>query len=326
MSLDPDVLVDRRRLSRRVSLWRAVAFVLALAALASAAALIGGGPAALGRGEHVARIAIEGLITDDRNLQKLIERAARDRNVKALLLAINSPGGTTTGSEALYLAIREAAEKKPVVAVVGTVAASGGYIAAIAAERIIARGNSITGSIGVLFQWAQVSQALENLGIKFEEVKSAPLKAEPSPFTVTPEAARAVMREMVADSYQWFLDLVAERRGFAAAEARRLGDGRVYTGRQALSAGLIDAIGGEKEAVAWLAENKGLSATIKVRDWKASGDLEALGLLERAALGLARAFGMRDILAPVLDQFDARGRLRLDGLVSVWHAPQDKAD
>ncbi|HXK53250.1 MAG TPA: signal peptide peptidase SppA [Hyphomicrobiales bacterium] len=326
MSLDSDVLVDRRRLSRRVSLWRAVAFVLALAALASAAALIGGGPAALGRGEHVARIAIEGLITDDRNLQKLIERAARDRNVKALLLAINSPGGTTTGSEALYLAIREAAEKKPVVAVVGTVAASGGYIAAIAAERIIARGNSITGSIGVLFQWAQVSQALENLGIKFEEVKSAPLKAEPSPFTVTPEAARAVMREMVADSYQWFLDLVAERRGFAAAEARRLGDGRVYTGRQALSAGLIDAIGGEKEAVAWLAENKGLSATIKVRDWKASGDLEALGLLERAALGLARAFGMRDILAPVLDQFDARGRLRLDGLVSVWHAPQDKAD
>ena len=322
MSLDSDVLVDRRRLSRRVSLWRAVAFVLALAALASAAALIGGGPAALGRGEHVARIAIEGLITDDRNLQK----AARDRNVKALLLAINSPGGTTTGSEALYLAIREAAEKKPVVAVVGTVAASGGYIAAIAAERIIARGNSITGSIGVLFQWAQVSQALENLGIKFEEVKSAPLKAEPSPFTVTPEAARAVMREMVADSYQWFLDLVAERRGFAAAEARRLGDGRVYTGRQALSAGLIDAIGGEKEAVAWLAENKGLSATIKVRDWKASGDLEALGLLERAALGLARAFGMRDILAPVLDQFDARGRLRLDGLVSVWHAPQDKAD
>lgn len=326
MALDPDAIMDRRRLTRRVSLWRAAAFIIAIIALALAAAYLGGGPDALGRGAHVARISIDGLITDDRKQQELIAKAATDSNVKALVLSINSPGGTTTGSEALYLAIREANEKKPVIAVIGTVAASGGYIAAIAARRIYARGNSITGSIGVIFQWAQVREALESLGIRVEEIKSSPLKAEPSPFTTTPEAAREVMRAMVADSYNWFVGLVAERRGFDKAEARRLGDGRVYTGRQAVTAGLIDAIGGEKDAIAWLAEEEGIASDLKIRDWKPARDLEALGLLERAALGAARLFGAEGAAVALLGNLDAAKRLQLDGLVSVWHAPLDKAD
>jgi protease-4 len=326
MALDPDAIVDRRRLTRRVSVWRAVAFLIAVIALGLAAAFVGGGPEALGRGDHVARISVDGLITDDRKQQDLITKAADDSSVKAVLLAINSPGGTTTGSEALYLAIREANEKKPVIAVIGTVAASGGYIAAIAARRIYARGNSITGSIGVIFQWAQVREALENLGVRVEEIKSSPLKAEPSPFTATPEAAREVMRAMVADSYDWFVGLVAERRGFDPAEARRVGDGRVYTGRQAVTAGLIDAIGGEKEAVSWLAEEEGIDKDIRIRDWKPSRDLEALGLFERAALGLARLVGAEGAIHAFLGNMDAAKRLQLDGLVSVWHAPLDKAD
>lgn len=326
MALDPDAIVDRRRLTRRVSLWRASAFVLALVALGFAAALVGRGPETLARGAHVARITIDGLITDDRRQQELIARAAGDSRVKAVLLSINSPGGTTTGAEALYFAIREANEKKPVVAVIGTVAASGGYIAAIAARRIYARGNSVTGSIGVVFQWAQVREALENFGVRVEEVKSSPLKAEPSPFTATPEAAREVMREMVADSYDWFVGLVAERRGFDAAKANRVGDGRVFTGRQAVSAGLVDAIGGEKEAISWLAEEEGIDKDLRIRDWKPSRDLEALGLLESAALLLARLLGAERAMSALIGEWDTAKRLRLDGLVSVWHAPLDKAD
>jgi len=327
MSLDADALVDRRRLSRRASFWRVVAFLITLAAILLAVALISEDNDLFGRGAHVARISIDGLITDDRKQQELIERATKDARVKALILAINSPGGTTSGSEAYYQAIRAAAARKPVVAVLGTLATSGGYIVAIAAERIFARGNSITGSIGVIFQWAQIREALETLGVRVEEVKSAPLKAEPSPFTQTSEEALAVMREMVADSYQWFLGLVAERRKLEAGDARRLGDGRVYTGRQALSAGLIDEIGGESEAIGWLSREYGIDSRIEVRDWQAAGELGYLGLLDGMALHLARLFGIDPLgVMKFIGDFDATQRLRLDGLVSVWQAPLEKAD
>jgi len=327
MNLDADALVDRRRLSRRVSFWRVVAFLLTLAAIFLAGILLSEDDGLLGSRAHIARISIGGLITDDRRQQELIERASKDDNVRALILAIDSPGGTTTGSEAYYQVIREAAERKPVVAVLGTLATSGGYIVAIAAERIFARGNSITGSIGVIFQWAQVREALEKLGVRVEEVKSAPLKAEPNPFTQTPEEAIAVMRAMVVDSYRWFLDLVAERRDLEPGEARRVGDGRVFTGRQALSAGLVDEIGGEAEAIGWLAETYGIDPGIKVRDWKPSSEFETLGLLDVLAVRAARLLGLEPAgVLKLLVDIDAAQRLRLDGLISVWQAPGGKAD
>ena len=119
---------------------------------------------------------------------------------------------------------------------------------------------------------------------------------------------------------------MADRRGFDPAEARRVGDGRVYTGRQAVTTGLIDAIGGEKEAISWLAEEEGIDKDIKIRDWKPARDLESLGLFERAALGVARLIGAEGAMATLLGNMDAAKRLQLDGLVSVWHAPLDKAD
>jgi len=327
MSLDADALVDRRRLARKASFWRVATFLVFLAAVILGAVFLTEDMDLFGRADQIARISIDGLITDDRKQQDLIERASKDRRVKAIILAIDSPGGTTSGSEAYYQAIREAAGRKPVVAVLGTLAASGGYIVAIAADRIVARGNSITGSIGVIFQWAQVREALQKLGVQVAEVKSAPLKAEPSPFTETSQEALAVMREMVADSYQWFLDLVAERRKLDAAEARRLGDGRVYTGRQALAAGLIDEIGGEREAIAWLSREYGINPKIKVRDWKAASELESLGMLDGLALRMARFFGFDPSGAmKIIGDFDTVQRLRLDGLVSVWQAPLEKAD
>lgn len=328
MSLDADALADRRRLRRKLSFWRVVAFGLViLAALGAGIFLAEEDGGLLGRGEHIARISIDGLITDDRRQQELLERVTEDDSVKAVLLEINSPGGTTTGSEALYEHIRAAAAKKPVVAVMGTIATSGGYIAAIAADHIVARGNTITGSIGVIFQWAQFAELLDTLGIKFNEIKSAPLKAEPSPFNETSEEARAVMRGMIADSYQWFLGLVAERRGLSAEDARRLGDGRVYSGRQAKEVRLIDEIGGEAQARRWLNAEHGLSLELKVRDWEARSDLEAFGLSRALVYAVLGLFGLEaENFGGFFGNLRPVESLRLDGLVSVWHAPRGQGN
>lgn len=211
-------------------------------------------------GPYVARLWIDGLIVDDAGRDALIADLRDDDDVKAVILRINSPGGTTAGSEALYISLRDLAAAKPVVAALGSVAASGGYIAAIGADWIVARGNTMTASIGVVMQYPQLTGLLDRLGIEMKEIKSSPLKASPSPFVEAPAAAIAVQREMVADSYAWFRGLVAERRGLEGAALDAVADGRVVSGRMALDAGLVDVIGGEPQAVAWLRAEHGVTA------------------------------------------------------------------
>lgn len=310
MSLDADTLADRRRLKRRLFFWRAGAIVAVLAALIVFAARDG----LVLPGAQVARVSINGVIVDDRAQQEMFEQLAEDDNVKAVILSIDSPGGTTTGAEALFESIREVADKKPVVAVLGTVAASGGYIAAISADHIVARGNTITGSIGVLFQWTQIEELLDNIGVEMKELKSAPLKAEPNPFhPASPEAIRAT-QAMIDASYAWFLRLVSERRGMDEARARELGDGRVYTGWQAVENGLVDELGGEEQAIAWLSSTHGINEELPVRDWEpAAPELGMAGFAGRA-LGEA-AVTTIDGLSGKTQQTK---RLTLDGLTSLW--------
>ncbi len=319
MTLDADQIVDRRRLRRKLSFWRAIAFLLAaFAILGTAAAVMPDGLIGT-RQAHIARVSLNGLIVEDRDFQEMLEGIAKARSAKALIVAIDSPGGTTAGSEALYEAIRKVAEKKPVVAQIGTVAASGGYAAAIAADHIVARRTSITGSIGVLFQWADVSKLLGDIGVNVDTIKSGALKAEPNPFTPTSEEAKVAVRSLVMDSYDWFVGLVAERRDLDPLEARRLSDGRIYSGGQALKLNLIDAIGGEETARDWLASERNISRKLKVRDWTPDDAIDGFGFAESAA-ALARAAGL-DALAALID----RGRIggaSLDGLVSVWQ-PQN---
>ena len=155
---------------------------------------------------HIARINVSGIITDDRKMTELFDKVGKSDQVKAVILDINSPGGTTTGGEAMYDAIRRLAEKKPVVAVCGTLATSAAYIVALATDRIFVYGNTITGSVGVIFQWADVTELLHTLGVKVEEVKSGPLKAVPSPFEPADEKARALAEEMVQESKAWFVE------------------------------------------------------------------------------------------------------------------------
>jgi protease-4 len=321
MTFETEAILDRRRLRRRLSVWRVLAIAAGALALGlllySSAERVG-----LVERRQIARITIEGLITDDRSLLRLINKVGESSKVAGVILAVNSPGGTTVGGEALYEALRELTKKKPVVAQFGTVATSAAYIAGLATDRIFARGNTITGSVGVIFQWPEFSGLLEKLGIKVNEIKSGPLKANPSPFQPLDDAGKAATQEMVAESQRWFVNLVRTRRGIDTASVAGLEDGRVFSGRDALAHKLIDEIGGEPEVVKYLEERRGVPKGLKVVDWKPSRDSD-WGLLSSAAQALARATGITalDQLARLLNE-DRLASFRLDGLVSVWHGTE----
>lgn len=268
MSLDADLLLDRRRLKRRLSLWRLLA-VLALAGLALFVATREEDPSglvpAIGRA-HLARLNVSGFIGDDRRLQEVLERVRRDDSVRAVLVAIDSPGGSVAGGEALHAALSRIAERKPVVAVMGGTAASAGYMVALPAARIFAREATVTGSIGVILQSFEASDLLERLGVRPETIASGAFKDQPSPFRPLSEEGRAQLQRVVRDLHEQFVGLVAAGRRMPPERVRELADGRIFTGREALSLGLVDAIGGEAEARAWLSTERGVPAGLPVRE------------------------------------------------------------
>lgn len=316
MSLDAERVVERRRLKRRISIWRIAAVLLAVLFVGT---LVVGDPESSGTGgilPHVARITVDGVITNDRKMIDLIDRVGNADQVKAVILEVNSPGGTTTGGEALYDAIRRLSEKKPVVATCGTLATSAAYIVALATDRIFVYGNTITGSVGVIFQWANVTELMKSLGIQFEDVKSGTLKAVPSPFEPTTEEARKVTEEMVDDAMEWFVGLVETRRKITPDTIPGLTEGRIYSGRQAVDYKLVDQIGDELAARAWLAKERGIQPGLRVRQWKPPA--EETGFLGFATQSIAAIFGVSESkFVGLLDE--AGAVLELDGLVSVWH-------
>jgi protease-4 len=316
MSTSSDYMVDRRRLRRKLGFWRIAAIGAALLAALVAVAKFSGLDTIEKAAPHIARLSIEGIITGDEDTIQLIKDIG-DSKASAVLLRIDSPGGTTSGAEKLYLELRKLAEKKPVVAVVGTLAASGGYIAAIGADEIVVRGNSLIGSIGVLFQYPNFAKALDSLGVKVEEIKSTPLKAAPNGFEPTSEAAKAAVNSLVIDSYDWFKSLVKERRHLDDAELAKVVDGRVFTGRQGLPLKLADLIGGESDAIAWLETNKDIAKKLPVRDWKKRPSIERAGLLGLASTGVRAAGFIK--LASLIDQFGGQSEsASLDGLLAIW--------
>jgi protease IV len=321
MTFETEAVLDRRRLRRRLTFWRALAVIggfLAVGLLTYTSAERTG----LIEQRQIARITIEGMITEDRDLLRLIKKAGEDKRVVAVILFVNSPGGTTAGGEALFEALRTLAKNKPVVAQFGTIATSAAYIAGLATDRIIARGNTITGSVGVIFQWPEFSGLLEKLGIKMNEIKSGPLKANPSPFQPLDDPGRAEIEKMVAESKRWFVDLVRTRRGIDTTSVDGLEQGRVYSGREALTHKLIDQIGSEPEVVKYLEDQRSVPKGLKIVDWKARRDSD-WGLLRIASRALAYLTGIRalDELAHIASD-DRIASLRLDGLLSIWHGSE----
>lgn len=318
MHPDTETVLERRRLRRSLARWRGVgvaALALALGGLLFRSTTVGDWVAP----NQIARITIEGGITEDRDQLALLKRLKDAHHVKGVIVFVNSPGGTTTGGEALYGALRELAKDKPVVAQFGTVAASAGYIVGLGTDHIVARGNSITGSIGVLAQWPEFSDLLDKLGIKFNEVKSGVLKAAPSPFAPMTDDARKVMEDTINDGFKWFLSLVKERRGIDPADVPGLKDGRIFSGREALTHKLVDEIGGEAEAKAWLEASPGVDKGLDVVDWKPepSGRWGLTSSLSSVAGSIAEA-ATQGVVKSAFGP-SAVGAVGLDGLVSVWH-------
>jgi len=320
MSLDSDVIVDRRRMRRKLTFWRVMATLVAVVAVVGiAVALTPSARRALTGSQAIARISIDGLIRSDRDRVDALERLEKS-SAPAVILHINSPGGTTAGSEQLYDALMRLKAKKPLVVVVEGLAASGGYIAALASDHIIAQQSSLVGSIGVLFQYPNFTELLKTVGVQVESVKSSPLKAAPNGYEPTSPEARAALDSLVKDSYAWFRGLVQSRRGMDEAGLTRVADGRVFTGRQALELKLIDQLGDEKTAVAWLVAQKKIPRELPVRDFKLSPRLTDLTFLRATAVvaldavgvsGLAERLRRTGVVAAV-------ERLDLDGLLALW--------
>ena len=322
MTFETETVLDRRRLRRRLSLWRGLAVVAAVLVL-GVFSLMGAERAGFGDGRHIARVTIENMITEDREQLKLLHKLAENRQVAGVILYVNSPGGTTTGGEALFEAIRNLAKVKPVVAQFGTIATSAAYIVGLATDYIVSRGNTITGSVGVIFQWPEFSQLLDKVGVKMNEIKSGPLKANPSPFQPLDEAGKATAEQMVAESQKWFVDLVQTRRGIDTRSVAGLEQGRIFSGREALSNKLVDEIGGEAEAVAWLEDKRNVTKGLKIVDWKPNktGEWSVFGMTGEA-LGYMLGGRTGGEIARLLGSDNTLATLRLDGLVSVWQGSE----
>jgi protease-4 len=322
MTPETETVLDRRRLRRHLRLWRSLAIV-GIALALGAFLYSGDNLSGLAAPRQIARVAIEGTITEDRDQLKLLKKIEEASYVEALILFVNSPGGTTTGGESLYEALRDVAKVKPVVAQFGTVAASAGYIVGLGTDYIVARGNTITGSVGVLVQWPEVTELLGKLGVKMNSVKSGPLKATPNPFEPLDEATRQVTQDMIAESFRWFVSLVESRRGIKVADIPGLELGRIFSGREAAANRLVDEIGGEAEAVRWLEEKRGITKDLKVVDWKPErsggwGGLWGMTGLADSALGRTASN-----IASLLSRDPSGATLGLDGLVSVWHPSEN---
>ncbi len=303
MSLEPDYLVDRRRLKRRLGVWRLVTVAAILAVVLLGLNRIG----VVGR-DYVARLVVDGVITDDLERDEALAVIAQDHRAKALIVRINSPGGTVVGGEALYRRLRLVSETKPVVAVMGEVATSAAYMTALGSDHIIGREGTVTGSIGVLLQTANITGLLDRIGVETESVKSAPLKAQPNPLEEMSPQAREAIEQVVQDMFTMFVGIVQERRNFSPEQVMEVADGRIFTGRQALGNGLIDGIGSELDARRWLADTRDVPTTLPVRE------LDEDGTVVWVRRRIDSLFG-KSLLPEIL---------RLDGLVSVWH-PQARS-
>ena len=319
MSLDADAIVDRRRMRRKLTFWRVAALLVVMLAVGISAFVLAPKTGLTPGDNAIARIRITGIIRGNQERVEALERLGKS-HAKAVIVHLDSPGGTTAGSEQLYDALRTLQSKKPMVVVVDGLAASGAYIAALASDHIIAHDTSLVGSIGVLFQFPNFTEVLKTVGIKVEEIKSSPLKAAPNGFEPTSPEARAAIEAIVLDSYAWFKNLVQTRRHLDDAQLAKVADGRVFTGRQGMPLRLVDQLGNEKTALAWLETEKKVPANTPVHDYSLEPRFSELSFLHVAAWS-AQAMG----LSAFAQRIEAWGavqaveRLNLDGLLALWH-------
>jgi protease IV len=299
MTSHTDRIIDRRRLKRSLTIWRVIGVVALIGVVAAVTARYD----VLPEKPYVALLDVNGLILEDLERDEALEHLLEDDKAQALIVRIDSPGGTFVGGEALYLAIRAVAEEKPVIAVIGNLGTSAAYMAAIASQRILVRTGTITASIGVIMQTANVTQLMEKIGVQPVVIKSDPLKAQPNPMESLTSDGEAMIQSVISDLHNIFVGMVAERRNMPLEGARSLADGRIMTGNQAIDAGLVDAIGGKQEALNWLADNAEISIELPLINITPVHEVERWS----------------DALTKIMGKTLFSERLSLDGALSLWH-------
>lgn len=299
-----DLLIDRKRLKRQLTTWRAVALIVIF--LFSAIYFSGFGKTHKAgiAGDYIAQITIEGIMFDDQKRDELMKDVLEDNRAKAVIVRLDSPGGTTVGGEEIYLQLKKIAAKKPVVGVMRTLCASACYMASLGTDHVIAREGTLTGSIGVLMQSLEVSRLADKLGITPITIKSVPMKDVPGLAETFTEEQRQIVSEVVLDAHNHFVRMIVEKRKMDEEQVRKLADGRIYTGSQAYSLKLIDGLGGDTEARDWLAKTRKINPKLPVREIKPEPEIDSL-------LGtLGQVTGLKI--------FD-KSTVGLDGLLSIWH-------
>lgn len=276
MSISPDYLIERKHHKKSIIRWKlfSLALLLVVISLWGNATpssnfmnlLKNNTSISNSKEAYIARIKIHDVIMDDLPRLEKIQALIDDQNVKAIIVSINSPGGSVVGSETLYNKFKQAAKQKPVVAVLDSVAASGGYLAALGTNYIIAHNGTITGSIGVIIQTAEITELAKAIGVKFESFKSNPLKALPNMTEKTSEEARESIMDVVYSTHEYFIEQVSLSRNIPKERIRAIADGKIFSGPQALELGLVDMIGSYEDAVNWLHQKQNISQKLQIVD------------------------------------------------------------
>lgn len=276
--MQTEFILERERLKHQLNKWKVVALVLLFVGLFFASDLLfKKSSSVLSSGvKYIAHVEISGMILENSTRDAKLKAIKDDENILALVVSVDSPGGTVVGSEKIYNILRDIGGKKPVIVLMDTLAASGGYLISLAADHIIAHNGTITGSIGVIFQTPEITDLAAKIGVKFHQFKSGPLKAAPNPMEKVTSEVEEITMSSIMDSYDYFVTLVAERRKIPKLEAMKIADGRIYTGRQALKLKLIDQIGEIDDATKWLQQNKKIDEKAKLRDYPLKDDMDFL--------------------------------------------------
>lgn len=294
--MNPEYLLERISLKKKLSSWR-------LASLFLLGLLIGFffktdvDPASVYKGGYIARVRIEGVMLNDMDSIKKLRDIESNTAIKGVVISIDSPGGSAVAGEEYFDAIRHIAKSKPVVSVLQQVAASAGYLAASASDYIVAHKFTLTGSIGAIMQTYEVTELADKLGIKFINIKSSPLKASPNPFEkYTPEIA-ATQEELIQSAFKEFYDIVKSRRNLSDKEMKKVGNGRLFSGAEALKMKLIDEIGNESNAISWMHTNHNIDPSLSVKDYeiykKANKLDKILDSIHSIAMGMSGLFATK---------------------------------
>ena len=263
MSLDWQILEENKKKSFRKGLWRGIFISIILVAIFF---LFSNFNNLSSNFPHIARISISGIIYDNIKLVETINNLSKNDNVKSVFVKINSPGGTVVGSESLYVAIDRLSHVKPVISLMGEVATSGGYIVALASNHILARQNTLTGSIGVIIEYQNFSELSNKIGISIDSIKSGKIKGGQNPLSPLDPLVKNNDQKLVDYSFDWFISLIKNNRNLDQNVIDLVSDGRTLTGGMAMDLGLIDGIGSEKEALKYLETNYPSIKGLKIID------------------------------------------------------------